>query len=242
MVEFFEHNGYIDGQMGSVLRGSPVHRALRLRRTETREGSETGDTLKIVVEGIPAPGREIPFGMSESWAVEAAKTSLERPPGRLKGSIMLNRANANNAGGPRGVVIVDVKADVGAPTICDRCGEECELAVATEIRLLYAPEESQGAAYDGISLGGVRPAADPATRPGVELHAEDLDIGWYAKGELPLGDVLTEALSLAIPTRVVCADRAECDKRTDILLAAARGTDGPFAALGALRRGPDKEN
>lgn len=200
---------------------------------------EAGDAVKIIVEGIPAPGREVPFGLSDAWAVEAATTSLDRPPSRLVGSFLLNRANATNPGGTRGVVIVDVKADTGAPATCDRCGEECELAVNTEIRLLYAPEETEGAAFDGISLNDLHPSSESPSskRTDVELDVEDLDLGWYSKGELPLGDVLCEALALATPTRVVCADRAECDKRTDILLATAKVADGPFAVLGSLKRG-----
>ena len=147
--------------------------------------------MKILVEGIPAPGREIPFGLSDPWAVEAATTSLDRPPARLSGSITLMRANANNPSGPRGVVRVDVKADTGAPATCDRCGEECEFAVSTEAHLLYAPEESDGAAFDGIALPGAD--AGSPKRSEVELAEEDLDLGWYSKGELPLGDVLCEA-------------------------------------------------
>ena len=196
-------------------------------------------SVKILVEGIPAPGREIHFGLAEGWAVEAATTSLDRAPARLAGSVTLNRANATNPHGTRGVVIVDVKADTGAPATCDRCGEECELAVSTEIRLLYAPDETDGAAFDGISIADLHPASEaPGTKSGVELDVEDLDLGWYTKGELPLGDVLCEALALATPTRVVCADSVECDKRTDILLATAKVADGPFAVLGVLKRAP----
>lgn len=173
--------------------------------------------MRIAVEGIPAAGRDVAFGLRDSWATEAATTSLDRSPDRLEGTISLRRASARN------VIQVDVKADAGGAATCDRCGEPCELAVAVDTRLLFAPEEAGTAAYDGnLEL---------------ELQAEDLDLGWYTDGEIDLADVLREALALALPTRVVCADVAGCDKRTDTLLSAARAP-GPFTVLeGLLGRG-----
>lgn len=170
--------------------------------------------MRIAVDGIPAAGRDVAFGLRDSWSVEAATTSLERPPSVLDGTITLRRAST------KGVIQVDVKVDARCEAACDRCGEPCDLGVQLDTRLLFAPEESGSAAYDGGELE-------------LELEAGDLDLGWYTGGEIDLGDVLREALALALPSRVVCADTAACDKRTDTLLSVARAP-GPFTVLGGL--------
>jgi uncharacterized metal-binding protein YceD (DUF177 family) len=185
--------------------------------------------VKIVVESIPAAGRQVTFDRSVEWAAGAATTSLDHPPTRLNGSFFLKRAK-------QGVVVVDLRASAEAPTACDRCGEECVLSVEVDARLLYSPEESGGAEYDGLTLDSNRSEVLPS-QEAIELEEQDLEVGWYRNGEVVLGDVLCEALALATPPRIVCADTAECDRRTDALLAATQvATGGPFAALGALKR------
>ncbi len=172
--------------------------------------------MKILVEGIPAAGREIAFGLGDAWAMDAATVALDAAPERLTGKFELRRAST------KGVVVVDVKAEAGAGSTCDRCGEPVDRAAVVDVRLLYAPEEKGSAAYDGGEL---------------ELEAEDLDLGWYREGELDLGDVLREALTLALPTRTTCADVPGCDKRTDALLGATRASSDPFAALRGWKPG-----
>src|SRR5262245_31398747 len=99
--------------------------------------------MRILVDGIPATGREVLLDGAR-WATAAAAGSLERPPTTLTGVIHLKRA-AN-----RGAVVVDVRAHATADAVCDRCGEPCTLDVQVDTRLLYAPEEVGGAAYDGL--------------------------------------------------------------------------------------------
>lgn len=192
-----------------------------------------GDAVKIVVETIPAAGRQVAFDLGTDWAQLAARESLDRAPEVLSGQFELKRAK-------NGVVVVDLRAEASASAICDRCGEECALVLKVDTRLLYSPEETGGADYDGMSLDGRRAGEDEAGRndeKGIELEEADLDVGWYRDGEVALGDVLCEALALAAPPRIVCADITECDRRTDALLAATRvAADGPFAALGVLKR------
>ncbi|MCB9689111.1 MAG: DUF177 domain-containing protein [Alphaproteobacteria bacterium] len=166
--------------------------------------------MKILVEGIPSAGREIDVGLGDPWAVEAAAVALDGPPSALRGQIGVRRATT------KGVVLVDVSVTASARATCDRCGEPCLRTTTADSHLLYAPEEKGTEAYDGGE---------------VELEAEDLDLGWYTDGEIILDDVLREALTLALPSRTTCADTQECDKRTDALLDAARGSSDPFAAL-----------
>ena len=176
--------------------------------------------MKILVEGIPAAGRDVELALRDGWAAEAAEVALDRAPTRLSGVISLKRAST------KGVVLVGVRAEAVRAGSCDRCGEPCELVVRSEANLLYAPEEAGSAAYDGGEI---------------ELEVDDLDLGWYTGGELSLEDVLREALTLALPTRVTCTDTVGCDMRTDALLAATRPSESPFAVLGRLKSRPDPE-
>jgi uncharacterized metal-binding protein YceD (DUF177 family) len=187
--------------------------------------------MKIDIAGLPATGRELVFGLGEAWALAAATLSLEHPPDRLEGTVYLKRGTTT------GVVVVDVHVRAAAPAPCDRCGEACEMVVEADSRLLYAPEESEGAAYDGLAFDQAGTTdATPAGGGGTELGPDDLDIGWYRDGQIDVADVLSEVLALETPPRVVCADSEQCDKRTDALLATARVADGPFAVLGTLKK------
>jgi uncharacterized metal-binding protein YceD (DUF177 family) len=170
--------------------------------------------MKILVDGIPAGGRQVTLGPKDDWAVEAATEALDGRPVRLTGRVEVTRASQ------KGVVLVDVDVDAVTAAPCDRCGEPCERGSHPVVRLLYAPEEKGSAAYDGGEI---------------ELEADDLEVGWYRQGELDLGDVLREALALELPARTVCADSAGCDSRTDALLSATRPAVGPFAGLGGWK-------
>jgi uncharacterized metal-binding protein YceD (DUF177 family) len=66
----------------------------------------------------------------------------------------------------------------------------------------------------------------------IRLSEEEMDVGWYAAGAIEVGDVLSEALALALPTRVTCSDDAACDARTASLLTAEVDPEqSPFAVL-----------
>jgi uncharacterized metal-binding protein YceD (DUF177 family) len=183
--------------------------------------------MKIDIQGLPATGREVPFGLGDAWAHEAATTSLDRAPDRLSGTIHLKRNGTTSA-----VVVVDVHVQAAASAPCDRCGEAAGVEVSADTRLLYAPEETGSAAYDGMTLDEEEAPGDEG---GKQLGPDDLDVGWYRDGTIDVADVLAEALALETPPRVVCADTAECDKRTDALLATAKVADGPFAVLASLK-------
>lgn len=173
--------------------------------------------MRIPVEGIPAVGRRIDFGLRDEWAFIATEGSLERPPVSLSGALALSIASKRN-----GVIRVEASIQASTRVVCDRCGEECELVVTESSVLLYAPEESGGGAYDGGEI---------------ELSVDDLDLGWYQQGEIDLANVVREAVALALPVRIVCTDTPECDRRTDALLAehAAKPGHPAFEALQALK-------
>jgi uncharacterized metal-binding protein YceD (DUF177 family) len=164
--------------------------------------------MRIAVDGIPAPGRVVDVALSTTWARQAAERALEAPALRLGGQITVHAPEALRR------VRVEVRVNAAAVRACDRCGEDTELDVVAEGSLTYHPEE-QG------------PKAEE-----VRLSEEEMDVGWYAEGQIDVADVLSEALALALPSRVTCVDAAACDARTAALLAAARDPDmSPFAAL-----------
>ena len=178
--------------------------------------------MRIAVEGIPAAGRPVDFTSRDDWATSAAQRSLDCPAEQLEGNLTLHVASKR-----AGLVRVEGKVHATRPADCDRCGAEMHLVIDEDFTLLYAPEESGGDAFDGGEI---------------ELEVDDLDLGWYREGHVDLADVLREAITLALPARIMCADRAECDKRTDELLAPQGASAGhpAFEALSGLSLGSDE--
>ncbi|MEN0062431.1 MAG: YceD family protein [Myxococcota bacterium] len=181
--------------------------------------------MRIPVEGIPAAGRRVDFSLREDWAANAASESLEQRPDALEGHLLLTIASKR-----QGLVRVDTTFKVDSAAECDRCSEPCLLHLEETMSLLYAPEEAGGDVFDGGEI---------------ELEADDLDVGWYTDGHIVATDVLREALTLAQPSRIVCTDTVECDKRTQALLAAQSAGVG-HPAFGVLAdfdpSGSDKTN
>jgi len=172
--------------------------------------------MRIAVDGIPASGRQVDFGLNDAWAVAAATTALEHPPASLSGRVELTLASR------KGLVQVQVQVAAVADGLCHRCADGCMVAVEEDRALLYGAEEIEAEAYDGGEL---------------ELSANELDIGWYAEGQIDLGAVLGEAMALALPWRIVCTDTAACDMRTADLLGARASSDvsSAFAQLASLK-------
>ncbi len=172
--------------------------------------------MRIAVDGIPAAGLELSFGLHDSWASEAASLALDGEPAVLEGRAHVHRASK------RGVVRVDLVTSCRSERPCDRCGDGAALMVRADESMIYSPRE----------LG------DQGLVGEIELDADQLDLGWYEQGALELADVLREALTLACPARVVCTDVRGCDRRTKALLAASGADDEPghpgFAVLKGL--------
>ena len=74
--------------------------------------------------------------------------------------------------------------------LCSRCGEPIAVHFAEPLELL------------------LEPAQNPALIPeaGIELDAEDLELGRYAGDELDFGPVIQEIVALAWPMQPLCAD------------------------------------
>lgn len=162
--------------------------------------------MKIAVDAIPRAGRTVTFGIETPWAVEATRLAVDGEVRELSGRAVLEARGTE--------VLVHVEHQVVAECACDRCGESVSLGLQASADLSFFPQTSVGTAE-------------------VELLEGDLDVGWYEGGEVSLSDVLSEAIALSMPSRVVCEDILGCESRTVALLAAQPSANDthPFAGL-----------
>ena len=177
--------------------------------------------MRVVVEHIPDAGQTVVIDLSKLWAMDAARTALAEIPAPEKAGAVdsLTGSLALEKRGTR--VEVGGHVEVRTRRLCARCGEEMELVLDVAPELAYVPT---GEEEDSDSE--------------VELEDGDLGVGWYDGVTLNLVDVLCEAVALALPALVSCADTGPCDERTAALLA-ARGSSGEktgHPGLQALRR------
>lgn len=171
--------------------------------------------MRIRVDKIPAAGSKRAFGLTDEWAREAAALALEGAPSSLSGSIAVSPPVQHRS------VEVEVAADAAAVGVCDRCGEAVDVSVHVQSTLRYLPANSGDSALSEDEE--------------IELAEDDLDLGWYEDGSLVLADVLTEALALATPSRILCEDTTGCEARTTALLEAAKPDLVGHPAFAALK-------
>ena len=164
--------------------------------------------MRIVVAGIPQPGLQVVLDLKKPWVREAAEAALDAPADSLSGELDVQVKSRR--------VSVRGHVDASAAALCDRCGEQTDRAVHADVVLSYLPENDDFAAE-------------------LELQADDLDVGWYRDGEIDLGDVLREALALALPPRTTCSDSAGCDARTQALLERDGAAETGHPAFAVLR-------
>jgi uncharacterized protein len=109
--------------------------------------------------------------------------------------------------------------------LCSRCGEPLDLRFSEPLELL------------------LEPAQNPALIPegGIELDAEDFELGRYAGAELDFGPVIQEIVALAWPMQPLCSE--DCAGLCSVCGAVrskqtctceTRQTIRPFAELGRL--------
>jgi uncharacterized metal-binding protein YceD (DUF177 family) len=167
--------------------------------------------VRIVVADIQSSARRLQAGLSDAWAVRAVEVALEAAPTALAVDLLFQERG--------GVVFVTGEAKVETSRICDRCGQTMALALSGDVDLKYVPTESRDSGE-------------------VELAAGDLDIGWFADGVIDAGDVLSEAIALALPSRVVCTEVEACEARIEALLGGGQAPTGHpgLAALKDLAR------
>lgn len=168
--------------------------------------------MRIAIDSIPDDGFRVDVQRTDRWAADMADAVLEATATELDGHVHLQmRGSSVRARGHLRAV---------GTRVCERCGEDAPLVLDSEFELSYVPTTDL-----------------PDTHAEVRLAPGDLDVGWYENGELDLATVVSEALALQLPARIVCSDTAACDDRASALLSTAGGTpdaSGPFAALDKL--------
>ncbi|MFT7520459.1 MAG: uncharacterized metal-binding protein YceD (DUF177 family) [Kiritimatiellia bacterium] len=168
--------------------------------------------MQISVHTISDGGIDIPVQLEQSWAAAVATTVLETPALGLSGLLHFRLRG-------RSVQVSGSVSSRGMRT-CQRCNAEVEAVVNTDVDLAYVPSSH-------MASGG----AD------IQLSAGDLDVGWYYDGVIVVDDVLSEALTLALPDRIICTNVPACDARISNLLASAgdsQARESTFAALKTL--------
>ena len=150
--------------------------------------------MRFRVEHIDERGEHVDAGLADAWAVEATEATLEGRPEALDVNIDVKYAY--------GLILVTGTVECSVVRECERCGEATKLAISAEVDLSYASRAGE---------------SDLAIES--ELHQDELNVGWFDNGEIVVGDVLREAISLELPSRVVCQEQAGCDERTRALLA-----------------------
>ena len=108
---------------------------------------------------------------------------------------------------------------------CSRCGEPVALHLSEPLELLLEPAQNPGLIPEG----------------GIELDAEDLELGRYAGDELDFGPVVLEILALAWPMQPLCSESCQglcpvCGavRSRQACTCETRQANRPFAALGQL--------
>ena len=168
--------------------------------------------MRIAIDTIPDDGLDVDVQRDDSWALEVASAVLEAPATALGGQLTLVQA------GPS--VRVRGKLHAVGTRVCERCGEDTDLRLDSDFDLSYVPTTDL-----------------PDTHAEVRLAPGDLDVGWYEGDHIDLSTVVSEALALELPSRIVCADQVACEARAADLLSNAgdvSDSPGPFAGLDKL--------
>jgi uncharacterized protein len=124
-----------------------------------------------------------------------------------------------------GVVWVEGSFEALGEGLCDRCSEPVTLRLGKAFQTILTPKS--------------RDRGGPAS---VELHEEDLDVGYYDGTGVETNDILWEQVALELPLKVVCSEscRGVCpvcgkNRNLDACSCAAGETNSPFDILKNLK-------
>ena len=133
--------------------------------------------MKINIMQITERGMQLSCS-KEDWAVSAFDEALDGTIKECSAEIELDRYNKR--------VEARVRYSLVGTISCSRCAQDIEVSFSGAEVLLFDPKQ------------------DGEQEEEIELHAEDLDIGWYDDGKLDLKDVICETVVLSFPDRVHC--------------------------------------
>jgi uncharacterized metal-binding protein YceD (DUF177 family) len=138
-----------------------------------------GGTLRLRIDELPADGLTVDLDGDLAWAVTAVSQALEGPVRSLEGSLRVLPVGEGVS--VRGFASVEVLRG------CDRCLTELRHRIEGEVDLWF----------DSARLEG---------DTNVNLHEDELDVGFLDDGVLDLGAALGEFFVLEAPARLRCGD------------------------------------
>ena len=153
--------------------------------------------MHIAIADLYAKPRRVRFTLADPWARAIAAAALEGELEQLSADWMLELDGV--------CVEVEGSLSFAGAGLCDRCDESVRIEESLQVHLAYVPE---GHVSD-----------DP------QLDCDELDVGWYRNNSISLDDVLSEAITLALPIRRVCVDVEACELRMGAMLQAAHQTN-----------------
>ena len=133
--------------------------------------------MRIDMDAVPPRGRVVDATAADGWAAAATERALDAVPLELELHLTVYRVD----GGAR----VRGTGRVRSQRTCDRCGGDIHHGLEGDVDLRYVPSGHTGP-------------------DGVELAADELDVGWFDGHVLDLADVWSEQLALWLPDVIRC--------------------------------------
>ncbi|MGE5284562.1 MAG: YceD family protein [Actinomycetota bacterium] len=124
-----------------------------------------------------------------------------------------------------GDIWIEGSFDARGEGFCDRCSNPVSLRFGKAFQTILTPK-----------------SRDRAVGSTVELHEEDLDVGYYDGTGVETNDILWEQVALELPLKVVCSEacRGICpvcgtNRNLESCSCVAEGAPGPFEILKNLK-------
>jgi uncharacterized protein len=124
-----------------------------------------------------------------------------------------------------GDVWVDGSFEARGEAFCDRCSDPVTVRIGKAFHTILTPKDRDGAV-------GAK----------VELHEEDLDVGYYDGTGVETNDILWEQVALELPLKIVCSEACRgvcpvCGKNRNLEACSCKAGEapGPFDILKNLK-------
>ena len=146
--------------------------------------------MNLNVSIIPASGITIALTLAEEWVVNAIKTAVNSECVQIDGDLVVNKYDAR--------ITVDISISLTIIQNCSRCVVPLHVKLAGHEHLTYEPEVIN----TSPEITNIKQLEK--IKEEIELHEDDMDIGWYSNGKLCVEDVLSETITLITPSRFHC--------------------------------------
>ncbi len=124
-----------------------------------------------------------------------------------------------------GVVLAEGSFEAEGESLCDRCSDPVPVRLGKTFQTLLVPR-----------------GEEPKTTGPVELHAEDLDVGYYDGKGIEVNDIFWEQVALEIPTTVLCSEGCKgicptcgANRNREACTCENHAAPGPFDVLKNLK-------